>query len=40
MAKRKLDSLLEYARVNGMSDADIHSLHKMLWRILAPRSLR
>jgi hypothetical protein len=35
MAKRKLDSLLEYARANGMSDADLHALHTMFWRIWA-----
>jgi len=35
MAKRKLDSLLEYARKEGMSEADLHDLHAMFWRIWA-----
>jgi hypothetical protein len=35
MAKRKLDSLLEYARKEGMSEADRHDLHAMFWRIWA-----
>jgi hypothetical protein len=35
MAKRKLDSLLEYVRANGMGEADILALHTMFWRIWA-----